>query len=101
MPNIFEPHFDEPRKHPGFDLSARTFGRQAGAERWARAYGTCRRQAAYPCTFITSKWSCSSCSPAVRRCARRTAGATLPDRYRSSARASAPIEDHETPAWDE
>jgi len=33
MPNIFEPHFDEPRKHPGFDCRRARIGRQAGAER--------------------------------------------------------------------
>jgi len=31
MPNIHEPHFDEPREHPGFVARRARIGRQAGA----------------------------------------------------------------------
>jgi uncharacterized cupin superfamily protein len=33
MPNINEPHFDEPREHPGFSCLRARLGRQAGAQR--------------------------------------------------------------------
>ncbi|MEA2371578.1 MAG: hypothetical protein QOH12_1972 [Solirubrobacteraceae bacterium] len=35
MPNIFEPEFDAPREHPGFESRRAWIGRQAGAERLA------------------------------------------------------------------
>ncbi len=35
MPNIFEPDFDPPREHPGFESRRAWVGRQAGAERLA------------------------------------------------------------------
>jgi uncharacterized cupin superfamily protein len=33
VPNVFEPHFDEPRDHPGFACRRARIGRQAGSER--------------------------------------------------------------------
>src|SRR3989440_9191142 len=52
MPNIHEPHFDEPREHPGFVARRARLGRQAGAERlglslWDLPPG----EAAYPYHF--------------------------------------------------
>ena len=52
MPNIQEPHFDEPREHPGFVARRARLGRQAGAERlglslWDLPPG----EAAYPYHF--------------------------------------------------
>jgi uncharacterized cupin superfamily protein len=49
MPNINDPHFDEPREHPGFECMRARIGRQAGSERlglslWELPPG----QAAYP-----------------------------------------------------
>lgn len=49
MPNIHQPHFDEPRKHPGFDVARARLGQQAGSQRlgvsvWEVPPG----QAAYP-----------------------------------------------------
>ncbi|MGD0386256.1 MAG: cupin domain-containing protein [Solirubrobacteraceae bacterium] len=32
-PNVFDPHFDEPREHPGFSVSRARVGRQAGSVR--------------------------------------------------------------------
>ena len=52
MPNIFEPHFDEPREHPGFDCRRARIGRQAGAERLgASVWEVPPGQAAYPYHF--------------------------------------------------
>src|SRR5216684_792372 len=52
MPNIHEPHFDEPREHPGFVARRARIGRQAGAQRlglslWDLPPG----QGAYPYHF--------------------------------------------------
>lgn len=52
MPNINEPHFDEPREHEGFRALRARVGRQAGSERlglslWEVAPG----EAAYPYHF--------------------------------------------------
>jgi uncharacterized cupin superfamily protein len=49
MPNIFDPHFDEPRERPGFECLRARLGRQAGSEQlgmslWELPPG----QAAYP-----------------------------------------------------
>jgi uncharacterized cupin superfamily protein len=49
MPNINDPHFDEPRDHPGFRALRARVGRQAGSERlglslWELPPG----EAAYP-----------------------------------------------------
>lgn len=49
MANLDEPHFDEPREHPGFQARRARLGRQAGCERlglslWELPPG----QAAYP-----------------------------------------------------
>ena len=49
MPNINDPHFDEPREHPGFRCLRARLSRQAGSERlglslWELPPG----QAAYP-----------------------------------------------------
>jgi uncharacterized cupin superfamily protein len=49
MPNIYKPHFDQKREHPGFAADRAFLGRQAGAERlgaslWVLAPG----EAAYP-----------------------------------------------------
>ncbi len=48
-PSIAQPHFDEPREHPGFTCSRSRLGRQAGSERtglslWELPPG----EAAYP-----------------------------------------------------
>jgi uncharacterized cupin superfamily protein len=52
MPNIFEPHFDEPREHPGFQCRRARIGRQAGAERLgASVWEVAPGQAAYPYHF--------------------------------------------------
>src|SRR4051795_6783129 len=52
MPNIFEPHFDEPRDHPGFNCRRARIGRQAGAERLgAIVWGVPPGEAAYPYHF--------------------------------------------------
>jgi uncharacterized cupin superfamily protein len=49
MPNIFEPHFDEHREHPGFECLRARIGRQAGAERLgASVWDVPPGQAAYP-----------------------------------------------------
>ena len=52
MPNVYRPHFDEPRRHPGFNCDRARVGRQAGCERlgaslWAIPAG----EAAYPYHF--------------------------------------------------
>jgi uncharacterized cupin superfamily protein len=48
-PNIYEPLFDEPRSHPGFDVRRARVGRQAGAERiGASVWELPPGQAAYP-----------------------------------------------------
>ena len=52
MPNIEDPHFDEPRDHPGFRARRARIGRQAGCERlglslWELEPG----EAAYPYHF--------------------------------------------------
>jgi len=49
MANINDPHFDEPREHPGFRCSRARLSRQAGSERlglslWELPPG----EAAYP-----------------------------------------------------
>lgn len=52
MPNIFDPLFDEPREHPGFDCRRARIGRQAGAERLgASVWDVPPGQAAYPYHF--------------------------------------------------
>lgn len=52
MPNIFEPHFDEPREHPGFECLRARIGRQAGAERiGASVWEVPPGEAAYPYHF--------------------------------------------------
>ncbi|MDQ3850464.1 MAG: cupin domain-containing protein [Actinomycetota bacterium] len=52
MANIFEPHFDEPREHPGFDCRRARIGRQAGAERLgASVWDVPPGRAAYPYHF--------------------------------------------------
>jgi uncharacterized cupin superfamily protein len=52
MPNIFEPHFDEPRDHPGFNCRRARIGRQAGAERLgASVWDVPPGEAAYPYHF--------------------------------------------------
>jgi uncharacterized cupin superfamily protein len=52
MPNIFEPHFDEPREHPGFEGRRARIGRQAGAERLgASVWDVPPGQATYPYHF--------------------------------------------------
>lgn len=52
MPNLNEPHFDEPREHPGFRCLRARVSRQAGSERlglslWELPQG----EAAYPYHF--------------------------------------------------
>lgn len=52
MPNINDPHFDEPREHPGFRCRRARLSRQAGSERlglsmWELPPG----EAAYPYHF--------------------------------------------------
>jgi uncharacterized cupin superfamily protein len=52
MPNIFEPHFDEIRRHPGFECRRAYVGQQAGAERLgASVWDLPPGQAAYPYHF--------------------------------------------------
>jgi uncharacterized cupin superfamily protein len=52
MPNIFEPDFDEPRKHPGFHCRRARIGRQAGAQRLgASVWDVPPGEAAYPYHF--------------------------------------------------
>jgi uncharacterized cupin superfamily protein len=52
MPNIFEPNFDEPRQHPGFECRRARIGRQVGAERLgASVWEVPPGQAAYPYHF--------------------------------------------------
>ena len=52
MPNIFEPDFDEPRKHPGFGSRRARIGRQAGAQRLgASVWDVPPGEAAYPYHF--------------------------------------------------
>lgn len=49
MPNIDEPHFDEPRQHPGFEVKRARIGRQAGSRRLgASLWEVPPSQAAYP-----------------------------------------------------
>jgi uncharacterized cupin superfamily protein len=48
-PNIFDPHFDEPRSHPGFDVRRASVGRQCGARQiGASVWELPPGQAAYP-----------------------------------------------------
>jgi len=48
-PSIFEPHFDEPREHPGFAVRRARIGRQAGSRRLgASVWELPAGQAAYP-----------------------------------------------------
>jgi uncharacterized cupin superfamily protein len=52
MPNIFEPEFDEPREHPGFQCRRARIGRQTGADRLgASVWEVPPGQAAYPYHF--------------------------------------------------
>jgi uncharacterized cupin superfamily protein len=49
MANIHEPHFDEPREHPGFRARRARIGRQAGSERLgASVWEVPPGEAAYP-----------------------------------------------------
>jgi uncharacterized cupin superfamily protein len=48
-PNVFDPHFDEPREHPGFNVRRARVGRQAGSQRLgASVWELPAGQAAYP-----------------------------------------------------
>jgi uncharacterized cupin superfamily protein len=48
-PNVFEPNFDEPREHPGFNARRARIGRQAGSRRLgASVWELPAGQAAYP-----------------------------------------------------
>jgi uncharacterized cupin superfamily protein len=52
MTNLYDPHFDEPRDHPGFNCLRARLGRQAGAERLgASLFELPPGQAAYPYHF--------------------------------------------------
>ena len=52
MPNIFEPDFDEPREHPGFECRRARIGRQAGAQQLgASVWDVPPGEAAYPYHF--------------------------------------------------
>jgi uncharacterized cupin superfamily protein len=52
MPNVFEPHFDELREHPGFDCRRARLGRQAGSRRLgASVWHVPPGEAAYPYHF--------------------------------------------------
>jgi uncharacterized cupin superfamily protein len=48
-PNVFEPRFDEPREHPGFNVCRARVGRQAGSRHLgASVWELPAGQAAYP-----------------------------------------------------
>ena len=52
MSNIYEPHFDEPREHPGFECRRARIGRQIGSERLgASVWELPSGEAAYPYHF--------------------------------------------------
>jgi uncharacterized cupin superfamily protein len=52
MPNLNRPHFDEPRRHPGFNCDRARVGRQAGCERLgASLWSIPPGEAAYPYHF--------------------------------------------------
>jgi len=52
MPNLYQPRFDEPRRHPGFNCDRARIGRQAGCERLgASVFAVPSGQAAYPYHF--------------------------------------------------
>jgi hypothetical protein len=79
MPNIFEPHFDEIREHPGFEFRRTRVGEHAGAERsGASVWELPPGPAAYPYqSHHSDKVACTNL------CLRATAfwssfGATMP-----------------------